>query len=245
MIRHHFELRETVATVLADTDDIITSACIGLQDARFEIERYILSDPFFRSSYEPVPVKNSPDFIKRMAIAAESAKVGPMAAVAGAVAFGGIRKAIQDGAGFCVVDNGGDIALITDRTIRIGLYAGSSPLSGRYAFLIQPGEEIYGICTSSATVGHSFSFGSADSVTVFSSDPILADAVATAVCNTLTLEDQSCLDQVDQKIDGIFAVFNDKSIIWGETPPLVPAVSKNDLITAGGTGFLTGMHTSG
>jgi len=40
-----------------------------------------------------------------------------------------------------------------------------------------------GICTSSATVGHSVSLGRADAVCVLSDSAILADAAATAVGN--------------------------------------------------------------
>jgi len=235
-IRHHFELFETITTIIADSSDIIDAACFGLREARHEIERYILQDPFFRISYEPVKVPENPPIVRKMANAALLARVGPMASVAGAIAEAGVKRARDAGADYCIIDNGGDIALITDREIRVGLYAGDSPLSGGYAFLIKPISGIYGICTSSATVGHSFSFGSADSVTVFSPDPVLADAVATSVCNELTVDDQTCFDRVDPDIDGIFAVFGEKSLMWGDIPPIVPARSKEKLITRGGSG---------
>ena len=234
-LRHHFELCETIATIIADTAEIINAASSGLRDARHEVERYILQDPFFRISYEPVKVPDNPPVVRNMANAALLAGVGPMAAVAGAIALAGVERAKEAGADYCIIDNGGDIALITDREIRIGLYAGDSPLSGRFAFLIKPINGIYGVCTSSATVGHSFSFGSADSVTVFSPDPVLADAVATSVCNELTVDDQTCLERVDPNIDGIYAVFGEKSLIWGDIPPLVSARSKEDLIKRGGS----------
>ncbi|HOJ96189.1 MAG TPA: UPF0280 family protein [Methanospirillum sp.] len=239
-LRHHFELRETIATILADDQSVIDAACEGIRSARHEIERYILFDPFFEMSYEPVVVKEGPDIIQKMADAAEIAGVGPMAAVAGAVACAGVRAAHNTGASFCIIDNGGDIAMITDRPVHVGLYAGRSPLSGRYAFCIPPKEDMYGICTSSATVGHSFSFGTADSVTVFSPDPILADATATAICNALTITDQSCLEQINPIIEGIFAVFGEQSIIWGDIPTIVRAESREELITAGGLGFISG-----
>ncbi len=239
-IRHHFELRETIATILADEELVIETACEGIRTARYELERYIIQDPFFNSSFEPLTITKGPDIIKNMAAAAWKAGVGPMAAVAGAIAHAGVSAAQKKGASFCIIDNGGDIAMITDRPVRVGLYAGNSPLSGKYAFFIPPKNEIYGICTSSATVGHSFSFGTADSVTVFSRDPLLADAVATAVCNVLTIADQSCLDRVDSHIDGIFAVFGEQSIIWGDIPQIIRAENREDLITAGGLGFFPG-----
>jgi len=209
-----------------------------MRETRSEIERFLVKDPFFGSSYEPVDIPAGPIIIRDMAIAAKRAGVGPMAAVAGAIARGGVQAACKTRTEYCVIDNGGDIAIVSDRVVRIGLYAGESPLSGRYAFVIDPKEKMYGVCTSSATVGHSFSFGTADSVTVFSDDIILADAIATAVCNTLTLEDQSCLQDLDPDIDGVYAVFHDKSLMWGDIPPIVRADNRDDLITAGGLGFL-------
>ncbi|HWQ68269.1 MAG TPA: UPF0280 family protein [Methanospirillum sp.] len=232
-IRHHFEHRETIATILADREEDIRVICQGLVQARHEVERYILTDPFFRTSFDPVQVKTDSRIITHMAEAAEAANVGPMAAVAGAVAYYALRQVVDNGCQFCIIDNGGDIALMVDRTVRIGLFAGDSPLSGKYAFLIGPTRGAYGICTSSATVGHSMSLGIADSVTVFGPDPVLADAVATAVCNELTPDDYSSLDRICPGIDGIFAVFGDKSVIWGNIPPIVPAKVEESLITAG------------
>lgn len=233
-LRHHFEFRETIATIVADRPEDIDAACSGLAQARQEVERYISFDPFFQSSFEPLPVCTDNEMISRMAQAAERATVGPMAAVAGAVADFALGQVIGQGAEFCIIDNGGDIALITDRDILIGLYAGDSPFSGKYAFRIAPTKGRYGICTSSATVGHSISLGIADSVTVFGPDPILADAMATAICNEVTLDDHSCLERIGPDIDGIFAVIGDTSIAWGSVPPLVRASVQEELITVGG-----------
>lgn len=231
--RYHFELSETIATIVADQNEDIRIACLGLSKARHEIEKYILIDPFFKTSFEPIPVVSSSHIINRMANAAEKAGVGPMASVAGAIATFALQDVINQGSKFCLIDNGGDIALIADREITIGLFAGESPLSGKYAFLLEPTSGIYGICTSSATVGPSISLGIADSVTVFSPDPILADAVATAVCNELTPDEHLCLEKLPEGIDGIFAVFGDKSVIWGKIPRIISATVNENLITAG------------
>jgi ApbE superfamily uncharacterized protein (UPF0280 family) len=233
-IRHHFELRETIATILADREEDIRVACQGMEDARHEIERYILIDPFFKTSFDPVPVNTGSTIINHMADSAKKAGVGPMAAVAGAVAYFALCQVINQGSRFCIIDNGGDIALNVDRIVKIGLFAGDSPISGKFAFIIGPTRGAYGICTSSATVGHSMSLGIADSVTVFGSDPVLSDAVATAVCNELTPEDHSCFDQMAAGVDGVFAVFGDQTVMWGNIPPIVPARVEEKLITAGG-----------
>lgn len=232
-IRHHFELRETIVTIVADRQDEIDAVCLGLANARREVEEYILTDPFFKTSFEPLEVSSTSPVIMAMAQAAQKAGVGPMASVAGAVARFALENAMEAGSRFCIIDNGGDIAILSDRPVRIGLYAGDSPLSGKYAFFLEPSPRGYGVCTSSATVGHSISLGIADSVSVFGSDPILADAVATAVCNQLTPESRSCLEKIPDGVDGIFAVFEEECIIWGKVPPIVPAHVRNDLITAG------------
>ncbi len=234
-IRYHFELHETIATIIADQNEDIRIACQGLADARHNIEQYILKDSFFKTSFEPIPVNTTSGIINRMADAAEKAGVGPMASVAGAIATYALQNVIREGGKFCMIDNGGDIALVADREVTIGLFSGESPLSGRYGFVVGPTSGIYGICTSSATVGPSISLGIADSVTVFSPDPILADAVATSVCNDLTPDDHSSLERVPEGIDGIFAVFGDKSVIWGEIPRIIQANVNESLITAGGT----------
>lgn len=232
-IRHHFELRETIVTIIADRQEDINTVCQSLAGARREVEEYILTDPFFQTSFEPIPVSSTSIVITAMAQAAQIAGVGPMAAVAGAVAGFALQNAMYQGSRFCIIDNGGDIALLSDRPVRIGLYAGDSPLSGKYAFIIEPSPRGYGVCTSSATVGHSISLGIADSVTVFGPDPVLADAIATAVCNELTPGNRSCLENIPAGIDGIFAVFGEECIIWGKIPPIVTAHVRNDLITAG------------
>ena len=54
---------------------------------RKDLEDYIKGDGAFYASLEPVNIRNgAPDIVKAMAQAAESANVGPMAAVAGAMA---------------------------------------------------------------------------------------------------------------------------------------------------------------
>ena len=44
-----------------------------------------------------------------------------MASVAGAIAWAGVEAMVDAGALFGVIDNGGDIALISDRSIRVGV----------------------------------------------------------------------------------------------------------------------------
>jgi ApbE superfamily uncharacterized protein (UPF0280 family) len=227
MIRAPFVFRETIATILADAPGHIAAAKSGMIRARQVLEAYIARDPFFLSTFEPYTPDSDEPVILRMADAARKAGVGPMAAVAGTIAWAGIEA-------IGVIDNGGDIALISDRPVRVGVHAGEAVLSNRIAFVVPPQEKILGICTSSATVGPSISFGCADAVTIFSHDVALADAWATSVCNRILPEDQTVLLQINpDEVSGVCAIMGDTLVKWGNLPPLVSAVVDEQLISAG------------
>lgn len=234
MIREKFRFRETFATILADDPAHIRAAKEGMMDARQVLEGYIARDPFFAATFDPYDPGSSEPVITRMAGAARKAGVGPMAAVAGTIAWVGLEAMQEAGAAFGVIDNGGDIALVSDRPVRVGVHAGRAALSDRIAFVVPPQDSVLGICTSSATVGPSVSFGMADAVTVFARDVALADAWATAVCNAIRPDDRSVLDRVDPaEVSGIFAIMGDVTVRHGGLPPLVPAVVDEGLISAG------------
>jgi ApbE superfamily uncharacterized protein (UPF0280 family) len=234
MIREHFQYRQTITTILADDRRHLAAAKDGMIAARQELEGFLATDPYFGSTFEPYSPPSSFTIIRRMSSASETAGVGPMAAVAGTIAWAGVEAMAEAGARFGVVDNGGDIALISDRSVRIGIHAGTSPLSNRFAFLVPPQEEILGICTSSATVGPSISFGTADAVTAFSRDVAAADAWATSLCNRF----DTCCEEFfaplhDTPVGGVFVIKADEQCSWGDVPPIVPAHVDESLITAG------------
>jgi ApbE superfamily uncharacterized protein (UPF0280 family) len=234
MIREGFRFRETIATILADDRAHIAAAREGMIAARQVLEAYIARDPFFQATFSPYTADSDETIITRMCAATQKAGVGPMAAVAGAIAWAGVEAMLESGALFGVIDNGGDIALVGDRSVTVGVHAGDAALSNRIAFVVPPQDTILGICTSSATVGPSISFGVADSVTIFSYDVALADAWATAVCNEIRLEDQSVLQRINpEEVEGVFAILGKKSISWGNLPDLVPAIVDEHLISAG------------
>jgi ApbE superfamily uncharacterized protein (UPF0280 family) len=111
------------------------------------------------------------------------AQVGPMAAVAGAIA-----RYVGEGllgAGFreVIVENGGDLFLNRSESCTVAIFAGQSPLSYNIGIRIKGEHMPCGVCTSSGTVGHSLSFGDADSVTVVADSVALADAAATRLGN--------------------------------------------------------------
>ena len=234
MIREPFRYRETFAAILADTPAQAEAAKRGMIAARQVLEGYIARDPFFASTFFPYKPSTDEPLILRMAAAASRAGVGPMATVAGAIAAAGIEAMRDAGATFGVIDNGGDIALFSDRDVRVGVHAGSAPVSDKIAFVVPPKKDPYGICTSSATVGPSISFGMADAVTIFARDPLDADAWATAVCNRIRPDDRSVLATVDPvRVEGVYAVMGETVVSWGTVPPVVPARVDEQLIAAG------------
>jgi uncharacterized protein len=182
----HFTVKisETDLFILADSD-LSDLAFQSTMRCRVQIEEYIRIHPEFRTSLVPVSGdKLAPEIVKDMLNASNSAGVGPMASVAGAIAEHVGKELLQSSANV-LVENGGDIYLnVTDPAL-IGIFAGDSPLTGRIALSIEAKETPVGICTSSGTVGHSLSFGIADAVCIKSKSTALADAAATSVGNLI------------------------------------------------------------
>jgi len=234
MIRRHFQYKQTITTILADCEADIDLAKAGILDARMAVEAMVTADPFFASTFDPYDPGSDHPVICRMVDAAYEADVGPMASVAGTIAWAGVEAMQDAGSLFGVVDNGGDIAFMTDRILRIGMYAGSASAGGHSAFLCQPQEKISGVCTSSATVGPSISLGTADAATVFSDDVSAADAWATALCNRLSADDRSAFNRLPgSRVHGAVAIFGDALFSYGSVPEIVPAKIDVNLITKG------------
>lgn len=159
-----------------------------VRECRAALEDCILRCPKFATSLKPVNVPdNSPTIVREMAEAAARVGVGPMAAVAGAIAEA-VGRELLSFSPEVIVENGGDIFLSTRTQRKIAIYAGDSPLFYKMAIEIVPERSPLGVCTSSGTVGHSLSFGNADAVTVLSRSTALADAAATAVANQINDE---------------------------------------------------------
>ncbi len=150
---------------------------------RGHIEGYIKQYPDFVTTLVPWNKQAfGPEVVRDMILAGNAAGVGPMAAVAGAVAESVGRRLLEHSQQV-VVENGGDVFVKTDDPIVAGLFAGKSPLSMKVGIRVPNSRDGIGMCTSSATVGHSLSIGSADAVCVVSRSCALADAAATAIGN--------------------------------------------------------------
>ena len=219
--------------------DVLVHATRPLEDITKElilkyrgyIEAYIRQHPEFAKTLRPWPISGpAPLIVKDMAAAGEKAGVGPMAAVAGAVAEHVGRELLAHSKEV-IVENGGDVFLKTAGPVTTGIFAGSSPLSLRIGLRIDPGSKPLAVCTSSGTVGHSISMGKADAVCVVSASCSLADAAATSIGNRVESKTdiQQALDFGKQLegVTGVVVIIGDSIGIWGELEvvPLNPDFS--------------------
>jgi uncharacterized protein len=195
--------------------DLFVSTDLDLEDVtrhsvyqyRSYIESYIEAHPDFLTSLVPLPCDEfAPAIVRDMMTAAIMAGVGPMAAVAGAIAEHVGRDLLQYSRNV-IIENGGDIFIQTQNDIHVGIFAGNSPLSEHISLHVSVKEMPVGVCTSSGTVGHSLSFGNADAVCVKAKSVALADAAATAIGNRVkTKQDIYLALQEGMKIKDILGM---------------------------------------
>lgn len=158
-------------------------ALAALDAARREVEGAIAARSVFATALVPIPLRPNAYSLERvMCEAAIQAGVGPMAAVAGAIAQR-VGEALLPYSQEVIVENGGDLYIHTTRERRIGIYAGDSPLSYQLALCLEPGS--WGVCTSAGVVGPSLSLGKAHAALIVSRDTAVADAAATAMGNRI------------------------------------------------------------
>jgi len=187
---------------------------------RNQLETYIAINPIFGKSLIPIEeVPHVPKIIEEMIRTSSLARVGPMAAVAGAMAQS-VSEDLLRFSDEVIVENGGDIYLATSLERTVGIYAGSSPLSMKVGIMIRPEDSPIGICTSSGTVGPSLSFGKADAVCILSKSSALADAAATSVGNIIRekkdIERGLERGQEIEGVLGILIIIGEKMGVWGK-----------------------------
>jgi len=165
---------------------------------RLELEAYATRRPEFIPSLVPIADDSeAPPVAAAMIAAGRAAGVGPMAAVAGAVAeLAGRDLEAEFGCREIAVENGGDLWLKFEEAVDASVFAGASPLSGKVGVSIPPEFSPIGLCTSSGSVGPSLSLGRADAAMVACRSAALADAWATALGNAVSTEEdiESALD---------------------------------------------------
>lgn len=215
------QVRETDLQILAPLPLAAEATELVLQ-YRAQVEGYLRRTPDFLRSLLPLPLDPlAPPVVKKMLAAGHIAGVGPMAAVAGAMAEAvGQQLLAQYGLAEIVVENGGDIFLRRREDCLVGIFAGQSALSQRVAIRIKAEHMPLGICTSSATVGPSLSLGQADAVTVLAADTALADAAATCLGNAThsgrDLQRVLALAQTIPGLLGVVVIIDNRLGAWGE-----------------------------
>jgi ApbE superfamily uncharacterized protein (UPF0280 family) len=193
------------------------------------LEKYIARNPAFATTMVPWPGDApKPILVQEMVRAGRRAGVGPMAAVAGAIAEA-IGTDLLGKSEEVIVENGGDVFVTSREPVTISIDAGESAMGDRIGVRAGGGGSPLGICTSSGIIGHSHSYGRADAVCVISPSCAMADAAATAICNRVeTAQDiRSAIEwgQTIPDILGIVIIIGGKMGAWGEVA-LVPLEGK-------------------
>ncbi|MCQ2068923.1 MAG: UPF0280 family protein [Bacteroidaceae bacterium] len=193
-----------------------------LVDLRRGMDAYLLMDPAYKTALTPYEAGlEAPDILKEMSRVSHKTGIGPMSAVAGAVALK-VADFIKGKFNVkeVIVENGGDIYAEALSDMDISVFAGGSPLSERVGLHIPASAFPLGICTSSGTVGPSLSLGRADAMMVVCRDVLLADSYATALANRIqTVNDlQPVTDRISNTPDilGALAVKDDRMAICGQ-----------------------------
>jgi ApbE superfamily uncharacterized protein (UPF0280 family) len=199
--------------------DLSDGAAAALREVRAEIELYLAGHAGFEAALDPWPEDpGAPPTVAAMIRAGRLAGVGPMAAVAGAVA-GRVGRALLAESPEVIVENGGDVFLVSAQSRVAAVFAGDSPLSMRLGVRLPDAPDGLAVCTSSGTVGPSLSRGRADAAVVISADECLADAAATALGNRVSSPGDlaAAMEWAEsvEGVDGALAVIGEDLAAWG------------------------------
>lgn len=232
---HYFNIvfKETDLAIGVDkesyTDSFLSLCEWEVLKMRGDLETYITLQPEFRTSFFPLQLlPGAPAIARIMAEAALIAGVGPMAAVAGAIAQA-VGEKLTGQVREIIVENGGDIYINSSHPRIISVFAGDSKFSNKIGIRLAENEGPIGICTSSGTVGPSISLGKADAVVIKADSAALADAAASRAANQVqTKKDLMKAVNSVQNINGIrgiLAIKGDQMAAWGNIE-LVPVEVK-------------------
>ena len=223
-----FSHRDASFRICCEQFDAVTAEIIRQRE---QLEAYVADHPDFLASLVPVDARpGAPESAHRMSHAARRIGVGPMAAVAGAMAQLATEAGVAAGAPESLTENGGDLFMALAQPAVIGLYAGDGPLGSSVAFAVEPGDTPMAICSSSSVMGRSMSLGNCDLATVVAKDGALADAAATQAANVVasTGDIQRALQQIGsvEGVLGVLLVKDDRVGLIGTLPRLVRGSEK-------------------
>ena len=215
-----------MCTIISDKPQGIEAAIESVNHSRRELEIYIKANPKFLYALNPYPPPKKPLVAKLMAQAARKAGVGPMAAVAGAIADFAVAEMKRVGCEVAVVEDGGEISAASTVPVDVAVAAGDEPLSRRFGFRLT--EFPIGVATSSGRFSHALSFGDAEVATVFCKNARLADAAATAVGNAVKGVEADVGIRAGIKrgmaikgVDGVLIIFKGEVGLAGKIPEII------------------------
>lgn len=220
LVSSYVRMAETDLHILAPTD-VGDRALEIVSRLRVQIEKYIAANPLFGISFDPLPDDAAAvPIIREMLAAGLKAGVGPMAAVAGAIAEHVGKSLHRSGVEELIVENGGDIFLLRSETSTVAIFAGESSLSNKIGIRIEKEQMPCGVCCSSGFIGHSVSFGRADAVVVTAPSVSLADAAATRLGNEVqpgkkSIEKALEVARAIKGISGVLIIQGDRLGAWG------------------------------
>jgi uncharacterized protein len=212
-------VKETDLMVYSETRLIDETRELVLEQRGY-VEGFIKSHPDFARALIPWQLDGpAPGIIVDMVKAGRNAGVGPMAAIAGAIAeqvgLGLLKLSDQ-----VIIENGGDVFLKTDSPATVGIFAGNSPLSLRLGIRLKSKSNPLAVCTSSGTVGHSLSLGRADAVCVVAPSCSIADAAATSIGNLIDspadIDSAISTGRKFEELSGIVVIVDEKVGMWGD-----------------------------
>ena len=214
--------------IVVEQTDLLVHAEKNLMDVardlvlehRAYVEGYIRTYPEFVTTHDPWKIKApAPNIVADMIHAGARAGVGPMAAIAGAIAEH-LGRGLLNHTEQVIVENGGDVFIKVNRPVTVGIFAGASPLSMQVGLKLSSAKMPAAVCTSSGTVGHSVSLGRADAVCVVADSCALADAAATAIGNRIQssadIDEAIAAARRIDEIIGIVIIVGQKIGVWGQ-----------------------------
>ncbi len=232
--RSHFGIGEASFTIVSDINEATIKGQQIAREIYAEVEKFTTNHPIFRDSFEPTNFAEKESSVPRVAQIMEDVTkpfgIGPMAAVAGAIADLIFERLLSLHPRMLLVEDGGELVVQSTEPVTVGLYSGFAALGGKVGFEIEIGDTPLGIATSSATVSHAISLGQADAATIFAKNAAVADAAATFFCNKVTGNDipqsiQRALDYLPQfenyGVRGAFIVRESHVGTAGKVPRLV------------------------
>jgi uncharacterized protein len=226
LIKENFAFKESQCVIISDKQQAIETAKESIRRNRQELELYVRANPKFLHTLTPISVPEKPLVAKLMAQAAEKAGVGPMAAVAGAIADLAVQDMLSVGCKVAVVEDGGEISTVANQPVDVAVVAGEEPLSKRFGFRLT--DFPIGVATSSGRFSHALSFGDAEAAIVFCKNATLADAAATAVGNEVKGDDAKAGIKAGinkglsiEGVDGILIVYKGEVGTAGKIPQII------------------------